>query len=189
MINGEYVSTPGMYDVFLTTVNGCDSMYVLDLGFVTVDTSVVLSADTLSAVQAGATYQWIDCETGLAVPGATESSFVPTLSGSYALEVTVDACTQVSECYTVIINSVKTIEQSKDVSVYPNPTDQSVLINTLTQLQIAQVDVYTVQGRLVNSVPVAQESMELIMPEAPGMYLLHIILDDGTIRLAKVIKE
>ena len=48
------------------------------------------NSDTLTASisDAGITYQWQQCETGIIIPGATNQSFVPTQSGNYAVVIT-----------------------------------------------------------------------------------------------------
>lgn len=58
------------------------------------DNDVDQNATTLTAVQNGATYQWIDCEvTDGAIAGETNQSYTPTSMGYYAVEVTLnDPC-------------------------------------------------------------------------------------------------
>lgn len=52
------------------------------------DTAVTQSGNTLTAVEAGASYQWINCATNQPIAGATGQSFTPVSSGSYAVQIT-----------------------------------------------------------------------------------------------------
>ncbi len=62
---------------------------------------------TLTADQNNATYQWIDCDNNNApISGETNQSYTPTVTGNYAVEVTVNGCTSVSECILVDFTGV-----------------------------------------------------------------------------------
>ncbi len=61
----------------------------------------------LSANASGLSYQWIDCEENDgAIMGATDQSFTPTTSGSYAVEISDGNCKVVSDCIDVIVVGV-----------------------------------------------------------------------------------
>lgn len=66
-----------------------------------IDTSVTLASNVLTAAQTGATYQWIDCNTGNNIAGETNASFSPIANGDYAVEITLLGCTQESNCINV----------------------------------------------------------------------------------------
>ena len=62
---------------------------------------------TLTADQNNATYQWIDCDNNNSpISGETNQSYTPTVTGNYAVEVTVNGCTSVSECVLVDFTGV-----------------------------------------------------------------------------------
>jgi hypothetical protein len=117
-------SSTDTYTVTGTDANGCSNT---DQITVTVNplpnVSVSNNANTLTANQAGATYQWIDCNNNNApISGAINQSFTPTTSGSYAVVVTLNGCVDTSACQTVTIAGVDTENLSKQVfSIYPNP--------------------------------------------------------------------
>src|SRR5690606_3645392 len=59
------------------------------------------------ANQGGATYQWLDCNNGnLPIGGATGQTYVPVVTGNYAVQVTIGGCTETSGCelITVCVN-------------------------------------------------------------------------------------
>ena len=120
---------PGPHEIFYTATSpgGCVDVFtqavsVFDLPL----QEVVVEGDgiTLSATQGNAGYQWINCDTGAEVPGATQSQL--TLSdevgnGNYAVQVTLDGCSVTSDCFALISQKVDGAYEAKDVLVFPNP--------------------------------------------------------------------
>jgi hypothetical protein len=93
----------GVYDYTITkdcyeTVTGSVTVECLGGGMgvsvfenpaeIILDLSVTATSTTLSANATGVTYQWIDCDTNTAIPGAINQVFEPTESGNYAVEIT-----------------------------------------------------------------------------------------------------
>ncbi|MFS4456361.1 thrombospondin type 3 repeat-containing protein [Maribacter sp. 2304DJ31-5] len=67
----------------------------------TIDNSVTLNDVTLTATfnDTGTMYQWLDCSNGgTIIENATDRSFTPLISGNYAVSITFDAQTVLSEC-------------------------------------------------------------------------------------------
>ncbi|MDT8411174.1 MAG: T9SS type A sorting domain-containing protein [Vicingaceae bacterium] len=112
--NNTYTSSnnTATFNIFGGAANGCDSLVTLDLTINTVDNTTSLNVDTITANQAGATYRWLDCDNGNAIiAGATNQSFVPSISGNYAVEVTFNGCTDTSACFIVSTNGQCTVDQ------------------------------------------------------------------------------
>ena len=67
------------------------------------DTTVNQNQALLTAVQNGATYQWVDCSNNFGpIPGATNQSYTKaTANGSYAVIITANGCTDTSACHNV----------------------------------------------------------------------------------------
>lgn len=71
------------------------------------DSSVTQNGTLLTADLASAAYQWVDCDdNNNPIPGETSQSFTPTVTGNYAVEITVaNACgstnTNLSDCFLV----------------------------------------------------------------------------------------
>jgi len=86
----------------------CDSVVTLNLTIPQIDVSIADNGTTLNANQSGATYQWLDCDNSNApIANATSQSFTPSITGNYAVEVTVNDCSDVSECYHVTVVSIE----------------------------------------------------------------------------------
>ena len=119
-----------------TTSNaaGCDSTVTLDLTInPTPDNSITQNGASLTATQTGATYQWIDCDNFFVpVIGEVNQTFFPSLSGYYAVEVTIGDCSSTSECRLVEFTGIDEIESL--ISVHPNPTKDEVTLSIGTEL-------------------------------------------------------
>jgi len=91
--------------------------------------SVNLSGGALWADTSYQYYFWIDCSTGLTVPGATAQSFTPQTNGSYALYATTQSgCGAQSDC--IDYNSVDIQKyNTTGISIYPVPTSNEVLVS------------------------------------------------------------
>jgi len=81
----------------------CDSVITLDLTINTTPANTVIQNGTaLTATQTSATYQWIDCDDGNApIVGEVNQTYFPSTTGNYAVIVTVNGCSNTSECYQV----------------------------------------------------------------------------------------
>jgi len=114
-----------------TTSNaaGCDSTVTLDLTInPTPDNSITQNGGSLTATQTGATYQWIDCDNFFVpVIGEVNQTFFPSLSGYYAVEVTIGDCSSTSECRLVEFTGIDEFESL--ISVHPNPTKDEVTLS------------------------------------------------------------
>ena len=119
-----------------TTSNsaGCDSTITLNLTISpTPDNSITQNGGSLTATQTGATYQWIDCDNFFVpVIGEVNQTFFPSLSGYYAVEVTIGDCSSTSECRLVEFTGIDEFEPL--ISVHPNPTKDEVTLSIGTEL-------------------------------------------------------
>ncbi|MEN8828089.1 MAG: T9SS type A sorting domain-containing protein [Flavobacteriales bacterium] len=148
---------------------------------VTIDSSAnKLTDSTGTATMSGANYQWIDCVTGLAVPGATSQLFLAPVSGNYQVAVTLNGCSDTSSCYSFIV-PVSSINENKieSLKVYPSPT--SNLLNVTTDaIQITRISIQDVNGRIVwNSTPLNSASNIDVANLNSGVYLITVHTENG----------
>lgn len=93
---------------------GCINTYQLDLTIGNVNTNVNSNMNTLEAELSGASYQWLDCANNYTIiPGETNQSFTPSLTGNYAVEITTDGCVDTSSCYLVDFASIEELINSE----------------------------------------------------------------------------
>ncbi len=114
--HGNNYTTANTYTASYSTINGCDSMYVLNLTINTLDVSVTQTGITLSANLNGATYQWVDCNNANSpVLGAQNQSFTPGNNGSYAVIISQGLCADTSACMPIATVGIKTVVASNNV--------------------------------------------------------------------------
>ena len=175
----------------LTDVFGCDSVVTLDLTIHTVsDITTSLSGVTITANNEAATYQWLDCNNDYAeIPGATGQSFTPDANGSYAVQLTENACADTSAC--VNITTVGVIENTfgSPFKVYPNPTSGQLCIASDNPMIHALVIIRNALGQeLFRKSWEDEDLLELSIENEPGLYFVEII-DNGKKAVLKVFKE
>lgn len=138
-----------------------------------VDISVTQSGTTLSAVQAGATYQWVSCPGYQAISGATGQSFTPSVSGSYAVVVTMGTCRDTSACYFVdITTKLEGDMVSQGWRLYPNPSSRVFVIeNELGRMGVFEL--VEVSGRILYAwrLNVGTHEMRIELPA--GVYYVR----------------
>jgi hypothetical protein len=86
---------------------------------------VIQTGSTLTAAQAGAIYQWVDCNSGYTpIPGANGQSFTSAVAGAYALIITSGGCSDTSSCYTVVGIGTSPVAKPRVLEVRPNPAGE-----------------------------------------------------------------
>ena len=88
---------------------GCDSIVTLDLTITTVDAAVIVMSDSSLQAQlldSGTTYQWVDCNNNFAIISGETNSIFSTQTGYYAVEVTINDCSAISDCYNIYNNVI-----------------------------------------------------------------------------------
>jgi hypothetical protein len=96
--------------------------------------TVSVNGSVLSANQNNASYQWINCDNGnTPISGATAQSFTPTVSGNYAVIISIGNCSVTSNCINVnVTNTGINEEKNSVIAVYPNPARDMVKIEGLS---------------------------------------------------------
>lgn len=141
---------------------------------ITVDVTTTSSGMLIVANNSNATsYQWIDCGNGnQEISGANSISYLATQTGNYAVIVTVDDCSDTSDCIYVSQISVDEIT-SEYVAIYPNPANDMILINY--DGKIAAIELINLEGRKMN-VSVDLENKIIDVSNLPqGEYVISII--------------
>lgn len=144
-LNGVIYNESGDYTQELLTDEGCDSVINLHLTVTNIITGISLSEITLSALQDGASYQWINCDTGLPVDGAIDQSFTPEITGNYAVIVTLNECIDTSACRSVTVVGISE-SLVDDYKITPNPSSGLIFV---TVQHAADIVVYNLEGEIL----------------------------------------
>ena len=123
--NGMSYTKSGKYVVTAKNTKGCDSTITLNLIINEVPSVLTgIQNGSLFATQTNATYQWLNCEVNnSAVKDATNQAFLPTQTGSYAVQVTKNGCVDTSSCISFETQSTSGIKDVQEArfTIYPNP--------------------------------------------------------------------
>jgi len=155
--------------------NGCDSLVTLDLTINTVNATVTIDDNIISAIQSGASYQWLDCDNNYQeILGETSQSFTVISNGNYAVEVTGNGCSDTSDCVIITVVGISENVLFNDVSIYPNPNNGIVNIK-LGKLSGVSLKVFGINGQIIlekNNINTSTFQFELI--GSPGVYFLEL---------------
>jgi hypothetical protein len=90
------------------------------------DVNVTQSGGQLTAAQNGASYQWLDCNGFTPIVGETAQVFEPTVNGNYAVVVTLNGCSDTSNCINVSFSGLGEPTEKHAFTIFPNPTTGSI---------------------------------------------------------------
>lgn len=151
----------------LVSSSGCDSIVETTLNVTTINLSVTDNNGVLIADATGATYQWMDCDAVAPVSGETSQSFEPTVTGNYAVQITQNGCTEMSDCYEVQVSNIDQFNHDELFKVYPNPSNGRVIFNSEL---MGQVKIFDITGKLIHSFPMKNGSQEVLLNVESGIY-------------------
>lgn len=165
-------SSSGTFNDTLTTLLGCDSIVTSVLNInpsINVNTSV--DGNIITAIQNSANYQWLNCNTGNAIiTNATNQIFSVTQNGSFAVVVSIGACSDTSAC--VDFNSVGINESIPDLNlkIYPNPNNGIFNIETMSN---SNIEILNVLGQSVYLETLIENKLQLNI--SAGIYYVKVI--------------
>lgn len=185
-----YTSSNSIATHTLTNVAGCDSVITLNLTINSIDNSTSNFEATITANQTGATYQWIDCNNGNSIiSGETNSSYTATANGDYAVIITLNGCSDTSNC--VNISTIGLDERSllNQIKLFPNPVQNTLTIQgNLANMNFKLMDT---TGKTVELKVLEQNTNSAIisMDELPsGVYFIEIYSENNSIK-RKIVKQ
>ena len=187
---GQSLAHAGVYADTLQTVNGCDSIISLLLSVEdALDKEITAVGDTLFAVETGATYQWLMCDssnnTFTVLNGETNPYYVTSDSNYYAVAITKGSCVDTSSCVSISDIAVGISQQeltNRTFRIFPNPTSEYVMIQAEMQGKHAKIEVRSINGQLVSIVETTNIDGMLnervdVSSYSKGIYLIHIKTD------------
>lgn len=162
---------------FTPTAGQCASPTTLTITVNTVNATTSLDGVTITANLAGASYQWVNCnDSSLPIPNQTNQSFTPTANGQYAVIVTADGCSSMSDCVAITTLDIDKIETTTTLSIYPNPA--GAVLNIKSDKAVKSVTVVDMNGRQIKIYPVGSNVLD-ISSLADGIYFLEIKTETG----------
>ncbi|SNR14297.1 Ig-like domain-containing protein [Tenacibaculum jejuense] len=180
----------GAYTIVVQDANGCVSNpLTVRIDKIEIDNTVNQILQILEALYKNAvSYQWIDVDNDVRIPGATQPTYQPTKSGKYQVEMVINetstrmqnnavvtrqnnqvVLSPVIE-YTAAVLSIEDIED-KILKVYPNPASERLVLPT--DLINKTYKIYSVIGTEVKADKIYTEEIQ-VDDLAKGVYLLKV---------------
>lgn len=128
--SGTYIQASGIYTEVLTNSMGCDSTITLNSTITKNEPIVSKNGDNMEVDLTNLSYQWLDCNNAYAsIPSATFTTYKPSKSGNYAVEVTENDCKDTSAC----LNYPSTVRLQDlhltEATIVPNPAQYAINIH------------------------------------------------------------
>jgi hypothetical protein len=181
--NQTWISSGTYYDT-IPNSNGCDSSITINLTIVQLNTGVSQSGFQLSSLQSGANYQWLDCNNSFAlIPGATSQSFTPSTDGDYAVEISLNSCTDTSACMQVTGIGLNESLNRKRIKIYPNPLTTNLFVELDTKEDI-KVSLISIAGQTIYQEEFRNdEKVKIDLSNFKnGLYILRVDSDTDTFK-------
>lgn len=181
-IAGQYVDT-------LSGFNTCDSIVVTDLSVNNTEAIIDASSSTFASVNQDPnyTYQWLDCNNNnQPISGETNPTFTVTQNGSYALVVNNGSCSDTSECFIVDNVGLSDLENGI-IAISPNPT--TGIVNIAGNLTVNQVNVFTTDGKQVQTVANSKIDTIDISNLPNGVYIVQLKTNTDQTQVLRLIKK
>lgn len=186
--SNTYTASNNTATFTLTNSVGCDSLVTLDLTINPMpDNNVTQTGTELIADQSSATYEWLDCDDNFAQLGVTTQSYIPPVTGNYAVLVDLNGCVDTSSCFLVDYTGLN--ENYKDVvALYPNPATDMLTVSGLDAISgFNHLRIVTTSGAIVYEQTSQSGSIDVSDLES-GMYFVFIAHQGGEECLKFMIK-
>jgi Concanavalin A-like lectin/glucanases superfamily len=178
--SGNHIWTAtGTYLDTITNAAGCDSVIRVNLTVDTVETGVSQNGNNLSSQAIGASYQWLDCNKGMSIiTGETNQNFSPSVSGSYAVEVTQNKCVDTSACINMVIIGFPEFSNVK-IMVLPNPTTGRIGVDMSGYKKEVTITLINNVGEILHTVTHIESNPVYFDIDHPsGIYFVRITAED-----------
>lgn len=150
---------------------------------------ILVQNDTLFAAYDLADYQWYDCELKQLIENETNKFFVPRDTGFYTVAITKSGCKDTSACIPFFPVGLSEVAFQEQVSFYPNPTNGMVQINLEELANEVTIQVLNLQGQLMQEERFNDQSFQLELPTAAGIYFIQLTNQSGERANLKVVKQ
>lgn len=189
--DGMTYSTSGVYTAVLSNADGCDSTATLNLDIQLIDNSISQNGITLASNVTGAMYQWVDCDNNFAaLPNEIGSTFTPTISGNYAVEISQNGCTVTSDCISIEIVSTNNLIANSTTMLFPNPSQGDISILMNKEYENISIKIYDTTGRKLTTKSFSrtnQIDFKIVQPK--GLYIVVVENENKALGRYRVLKE
>jgi hypothetical protein len=186
--NGRVLSLPGSYNDTIPAGNTCDSVISLNLIVKSMNDSATVSGPICIALENGAIYQWMDCNTNNHITGATSQTYTALRNGNYKCVITIGNCSDTSNCVNVTTIAIKAITDYS-FNLYPNPNSGIFTIEHNYKGNL-KVQIVSIIGDEVKTFSLVRPIEQFDINElAAGVYEVFISDDKQLLKVLKIVKQ
>ncbi len=163
----------------MQSINGCDSIIVLNLQVTNLDNSVVDNSPTLISNATVSGYQWLNCSDDFSeIPGENGPSFTATTDGEYAVKITDNGCVDTSLCY-IVENANISNGIPNDYELFFIPNDKKYQLSFPDVQTTCQIELIDLTGRIIASQKKFNSQVVAIkIPDIQGGYIIRYSSND-----------
>jgi hypothetical protein len=179
------------YTYLKSSFDTCDSTFNILLKVVETNAEILISSDSILAINSGDKYQWLDCDNNFeSIPGAEENYLIPKKTGNYALEIENNGCKDTSDCISFVLTALLAPKVKNNLKIYPNPTNDKIFIEQNSKIGNYTIQVIDQTGRkLISKTGFAENSIQLDLSSLEsGMYYL-LLKQEELVRVLKIVKD
>jgi hypothetical protein len=173
--------TSGTWDVTQLYASGCAGVSNGPATLTVNPTPMPVITGTQTLVANGitgtASYQWL--LNGTPISGATQSTWVPVVNGTYSVQVIQNGCTGMSGPYAVTTISVSPL-LTEQLSFWPNPSTGVLVLPDAAETSVTEV--LQADGKLVGRFRGGETNLNHL---PAGIYFLHHTTIEGKVSVGK----
>jgi hypothetical protein len=178
------------YIVTVTGSNGCTDTesFLVNVNQLP-DNTVTQNGNVLTANQAGASYQWINCTTGLSIINANSVSYTVPVTGSYSVYVNLNGCPNTSSCINVTVTGINSLGKDNKFNIYPNPANNEIFIEFEKINKNTFARIISIEGKTIVTTPIIEDKTKInVETLSKGVYILELNNETDK-NFVKIIKE
>ena len=172
--NGIDYSTSGTY----THANSTCDVDTLYLTITTIDTTITVGSNVLTANQTNANYQWYDCSSNSMINDATNQEFNPLTSGFYYVVIEKNSCVDSSSCVEIMLWGIEELNESV-LQIAPNPASDFIQFTTNELLEFTKIELLDFTGKTVLNCSTEEVNQQRINVSSltTGVYIIRFNTD------------
>ncbi len=181
----QYIFTPntntvtaGTYTYMVMDANNCMDTEVITVATPSnnINSTVSLNGLTITSNQAGAMYQWLDCNNGnAAIASATNQAYTASTNGSYAVMITFGGCSKTSTCTSITTVGLQNVVSTSDIKIYPNPTNGILNVSLKDADKSSTLKIVNSVGQVVFQTLVSKDNSQInIQHLTAGLYFVQL---------------
>ena len=172
--NGTDYTTSGTY----THANSTCDVDTLFLTITTIDTTITIGSNVLTANQSNANYQWYECASNSTIAGATNQEFNPLVTGFYYVVIEKNSCVDSSSCVEIMLWGLDELDETV-LQIAPNPARDFIQFTTDELLEFTKIELLDFTGKTVLNCSAAEVKEQTINVSSltTGVYLIRFSTD------------